>query len=186
MRSSRRGAVGGGGGVAYEDRAQPPPRATTAGKALCYDMPKPPAQSAPRACCGMSLWVAPAVTCGAPPGPPDGNSRCESTQYTAPHNRFTGASARAVAVPGMPHESAEAARTVTQRCTAIRRWRWKGSARTHTPPPPCVTFRRVVVSLRGPGQPPVLPFACCVGSLRCDGRCGRCFCWCRFRVRGAQ
>ena len=33
---------------------------------------------------------------------------------------------------------------------------------------------------------PVLPFACCVGSLRSVGRCGRCSCWCRFRVRGAQ
>ena len=54
------------------------------------------------------------------------------------------------------------------------------------PPPPCVTFRRVVVSLRGPGQSPILPFACCVGSLRSVGRCGRCSCWCRFRVRGAQ
>ena len=50
---------------------------------------------------------------------------------------------------------------------------------------PCVTFRRVVVSLRGPGQSPALPFACCVGSLRSVGRCGRCSCWCRFRVRGA-
>ena len=54
------------------------------------------------------------------------------------------------------------------------------------PPPPRVTFRRVVVSLRGPGQSPVLPFACCVGSLRSVGRCGRCSCWCRFRIRGAQ
>ena len=27
---------------------------------------------------------------------------------------------------------------------------------------PCVTFRRVVVSVRGPGQSPVLPFACCI------------------------
>ena len=53
-------------------------------------------------------------------------------------------------------------------------------------PPPCVTFRRVVVSLRGPGQSPVLPFACCVGSLRSVGRCGRCSCWCHFCVRGAQ
>ena len=52
--------------------------------------------------------------------------------------------------------------------------------------PPRVTFRRVVVPLRGPGQSPVLPFACCVGSLLSDGRCGRCSCWCRFRVRGAQ
>ena len=26
-----------------------------------------------------------------------------------------------------------------------------------------MTFRQVVVSLRGPGEPPVLPFACCVG-----------------------
>ena len=38
------------------------------------------------------------------------------------------------------------------------------------PPPPCVTFRRVVASLRGPGQSPVRPFACCVGSLRSVGR----------------
>ena len=51
---------------------------------------------------------------------------------------------------------------------------------------PCVTFCQVVVSLRGPGQSPVLPFACCVGSLLSVGRCGRCSCWCRFRVRGAQ
>ena len=64
------------------------------------------------------------------------------------------------------------------------------------PVPPCppvqaqdaprVTFRRVVVSLRGPGQSPVLPFACCVGSLCSVSHCGRCSCWCRFRVRGAQ
>ena len=44
--------------------------------------------------------------------------------------------------------------------------------------PPHVTFH--LVSLRGPGQSPVLPSACCVGSR------GRCSCWCRFRVRGAQ
>ena len=50
---------------------------------------------------------------------------------------------------------------------------------------PCVTFRRVVAPSRGPGQSPGLPFACCVGSLRSVGRCGRCSCWCRFRVRGA-
>ena len=58
----------------------------------------------------------------------------------------------------------------------------------HAVPPrrsaPCVTFRLVVVSLRGPGQSPVLPFACCVGSLLSDGCCGRCSCWCRFCVRG--
>ena len=59
-------------------------------------------------------------------------------------------------------------------------WGWR------TPPPPRVTLRRVVVSLRGPGQSPALPFACCVGSLRSVGRCGRCSCRCRFRVRGAQ
>ena len=55
-----------------------------------------------------------------------------------------------------------------------------------TPPPPCATSLRVAVSLRGPGQSPVLPFACCVGSLRSVGRCGRCSRWCRCRVRGAQ
>ena len=51
--------------------------------------------------------------------------------------------------------------------------------------PPCVTFRRVAVSLRGPGQSPVLPFACCARSLRSDGHCGLCSCWCRFRGGGA-
>ena len=51
---------------------------------------------------------------------------------------------------------------------------------------PRVTFRRVVAPLRGPGQSPALPFACCVGSLRSVGRCGRCSCRCRFRIRGAQ
>ena len=41
----------------------------------------------------------------------------------------------------------------------------------------CVTFRRAAVSLRGPGQSPFLPFACCVGLLRSDGRRGLCsFC----------
>ena len=52
--------------------------------------------------------------------------------------------------------------------------------------PPCVTFRLVVVPLRGPGQSPILPFTYCVGSLLSVGRCGRCSCWCRFRVRKAQ
>ena len=49
---------------------------------------------------------------------------------------------------------------------------------------PCVTFRLVVAPLRGSGQSPVLPFACCIRLLLSVGRCGRC--WCRFRVRGAQ
>ena len=60
----------------------------------------------------------------------------------------------------------------------------RGPARPQ--PTPCVTFRPVVAPLRGPGQSPALPFACCVGSLRSVGRCGRCSRWCRFRVRGAQ
>ena len=55
-----------------------------------------------------------------------------------------------------------------------------------SPPPPCVTFHRVAVSLGGPGQSTVLPFACCVRSLRSVGRCSLCFCWCRLRVGGAQ
>ena len=57
------------------------------------------------------------------------------------------------------------------------------------PPPraaPRVTFRRVAVSLRGPGQSPVLPFACCAGSMLSDGRCGRCSMWYRFCISGAQ
>ena len=45
---------------------------------------------------------------------------------------------------------------------------WKGRG-----VPPRVTFRLVAVSLRGPGQSPVLPFACCVGSLLSVGRCGQ-------------
>ena len=53
------------------------------------------------------------------------------------------------------------------------------------PPPALVPLRRVVAPLRGPGQSPVLPFACCVGSLLSVGRCGRFSCWCRFHVRGA-
>ena len=48
--------------------------------------------------------------------------------------------------------------------------------------PACVTFRRVAVPLRGPGQSPALPLACCVGLLRSDGRCGLCSLWCCFRV----
>ena len=52
--------------------------------------------------------------------------------------------------------------------------------------PPRVIFRRVVAPLRGPGQSPIRPFACCVGSLRSVGCCGPCSCWCRFHVRGAQ
>ena len=40
--------------------------------------------------------------------------------------------------------------------------------------PPCVTFRLVVAPLQGPGQSPILPFACCVGPLLSVGRCGRC------------
>ena len=58
--------------------------------------------------------------------------------------------------------------------------------RTEAVQPPCMTFRLVVAPLRGPEQSPVLPFACCVGSLLSVGRCGRCSCGCRFRVRGAQ
>ena len=51
---------------------------------------------------------------------------------------------------------------------------------------PCVTFRRAAVSLRGPGQSPVLPFACCVGPMLSDGRCSLCSLWCRFRASRAQ
>ena len=36
----------------------------------------------------------------------------------------------------------------------------------HNPPPLRVTLPRVAGFLRGPGRPPVRPFACCVGSLR--------------------
>ena len=41
------------------------------------------------------------------------------------------------------------------------------------PIPPRVTLHRVAGSLRGPGRSPARPFACCVGSLRSVGRCGR-------------
>ena len=62
----------------------------------------------------------------------------------------------------------------------------KGPAFLPAVTPPCVTFRLVVAPLRGLGQSPVLPFACCVGLLLSVGRGGRCSCWWRFRVRGAQ
>ena len=62
-----------------------------------------------------------------------------------------------------------------------------GGCKGITPPPPlCVTFRRAAGSLQGPGRSPVRPFACCVGALRSVGRCGRCSCWCCFRIHGAQ
>ena len=77
--------------------------------------------------------------------------------------------------PAAPSESVEGSLGIAARPTPFA-----------PPPPPCVTFRRVAISLRGPGQSPVLPFACCVGSLCSVSRCGRCSCWCRFRVRGAQ
>ena len=54
------------------------------------------------------------------------------------------------------------------------------------PPATCATFRQVAVSSRAPGQSPVLPFACCVGSMRSNGHGGRCSCGCRFRISGAQ
>ena len=60
--------------------------------------------------------------------------------------------------------------------------RINGSGISGIPPrPPCVTLRRVAVSLRGPGQPPVLPFTCCAGSMLSVGRGGRCSCWCCFQ-----
>ena len=54
--------------------------------------------------------------------------------------------------------------------------------RTNQHNPQCANMvRRVAVSSWGPGQSPVLPFACCVGSLRSG--CGLWSCWCRFRAR---
>ena len=65
------------------------------------------------------------------------------------------------------------------RAISIRRHRtlrlchpFQGRGGDHGPPPPCVTLRRVAVSSWGPGQSPVLPFACFVGSLCSGGRCG--------------
>ena len=80
----------------------------------------------------------------------------------------------AVEVPGVREQDVDLGEGGAVRALTIR------------PLPPRVTCRGVVVSLRGPGQSPVLPFACCVGSLQSVGRCGRCSCWCRCRVRGAQ
>ena len=42
------------------------------------------------------------------------------------------------------------------------------------------------VSLRGPRQSPIPPFACCIKSMLSNSRCGLCSSWCSFRVRGAQ
>ena len=79
------------------------------------------------------------------------------------------------------------AKPQVDRFTRVQQRSEKGQDRTIVAPiSPCVTFRLVAVSLRGPGQSPVLPFACCVGSLRFVGRCGRCSCWCCFHVRGAK
>ena len=52
--------------------------------------------------------------------------------------------------------------------------------------PTCLTFRLVVVSLWGPGESPVVSFACCIGLLLSVSHCGWCSCWCRFCVREAQ
>ena len=99
---------------------------------------------------------------------------------------------------GAAMAAAVSVRRSPQRCTAARGHRFvctgpagargvrlRGFERQVNPPPPRVTCRRVAAPLRGPGQSPVLPFACCVGSLRSVGRCGRCSCWCRFRFCGA-
>ena len=51
--------------------------------------------------------------------------------------------------------------------------------------PPC-DIPSGCCSFTGPGQSPVLPFACCVRLLLPVSRCGQCSCWCRFRARGAQ
>ena len=59
--------------------------------------------------------------------------------------------------------------------------RWQA----HVSNPPC-DIPSGCCFFTGPGQSPALPFACCVGSLRSVGRCGRCSCWCRFRIHGAQ
>ena len=77
-------------------------------------------------------------------------------------------------------------RSCREHSSAWAHRRGNGRCDTTATLPPRVAFRRVVVSLRGPGQSPVRPSACCVGSLRSVGRCGRCSCRCRFRVRGAQ
>ena len=54
------------------------------------------------------------------------------------------------------------------------------------PPPPLCDILSGCCFFTGPWTVTRFPFACCVGSLRSVGRCGRCSCWCRFRVRGAQ
>ena len=97
--------------------------------------------------------------------------------------------------PKPPKRVSSHAGTLRPRRPAPLRFDENGAAlrRGHCPPvngpchapPPRVTFRRGAAALRGPGQSPVLPFACCVGSLRFVGRCGRCSRWCRFRVRRA-
>ena len=62
---------------------------------------------------------------------------------------------------------------------------WCSSGPLNPPTPtPCVTFRRIVVPLRSLDSHPFFPSH--AASLLSVGRCGRCSCWCRFRVRGAQ
>ena len=69
-------------------------------------------------------------------------------------------------------------------CAEVLLLEKKNAKNADLSPPPCVTFRLVTAPFRGPGQSPALPLACCVGALLSVGRCGRCSCWCRFRVRG--
>ena len=51
---------------------------------------------------------------------------------------------------------------------------------------PCVTSRRVAIYLQGPRHSPVLPFACCIGSMLFDGCGGQCYLWCPFRIGAAR
>ena len=113
----------------------------------------------------------------APPPPPDPDPGCWEPRPLRPEN---------CDCKNLFYPTSCVLKTISATLGSLRSVCWGTWDPSPRPPPPCVTFRLVVAPLRGPGQSPVLPFACCVGSLLSVGRCGRCSCWCRFRVRGAQ
>ena len=121
-------------------------------------------------------------------GPRDLNSAPYSPVHCSSHSMTSFQSSERTGLPVVENSQLFAQRAHSARyapIVSIFFFHSKGGAGGWCAPPPCDILSRVV-SLRGPGQSPVLPFACCVGSLLSVGRCGRCSCWCRCRVRGAQ
>ena len=98
-----------------------------------------------------------------PPAAPRSDTSAQGTHSAPTRTRGGRAKGNGRNIAGKLRKTAEDCGTLQENCGKVR-----------TPPPPRVTFRRVVAPLRGPGQSPVLPFECFVGSLRSVGCCGRC------------